>query len=169
MSEAISELLPRFLVAGGRLYLHPDIPASKLAKAKKVHEGHLRAGERVLALYDDTLFGGGADGFLLTDRRICWKNLLEDPRQIEYTVLEPGEVDSDGSTLIVAAATISTTWNEGLADQVAELLRLVSAREIEVADDGEGLTERFLLRLARDCLGLREGIYYHPSIPQRYQ
>jgi hypothetical protein len=56
------------------VYVQPDIPDKKLANAMASY-ATLEPGERMLALFDDTVLGSAKNGFCLTDRRLIWKGM----------------------------------------------------------------------------------------------
>lgn len=72
------------------LYFYPSIPPAKLANARATHALHLPEDEVVAVLFDDTVFGGAKDGFLLTKRRLYWKNFTAHAQSISW-----GEIDAD--------------------------------------------------------------------------
>ena len=71
--EAVLALLRQHFTGVDSMYLCPNIPGKKEIVARGVHARHLPSDERVLALFDDTVFGAGDEGFLVTSRRLCWK------------------------------------------------------------------------------------------------
>lgn len=72
--EAVLALLRQHFTGTEGIVFCPHIPGKKEIIARKVHARHLSTSERVLALYDDTVFGSGDEGFLVTSHRLCWKN-----------------------------------------------------------------------------------------------
>jgi hypothetical protein len=104
--DAILALLRQHFGADDSLYLRPTIPPKKEAGARRVHATSLPADERILALYDDTVFGSGEDGFVVTARRVCWKNIGGEPRSIEWRFLEPESIVPEGRTLAVSGLVI---------------------------------------------------------------
>lgn len=89
--EEIVDLARRSLGENGDLYYAPNIPQEKADVARATHEG-IGADERVLVLFDDTLFGSADDGFAITARGIFWKNLMEDPQGVGWDEIDPGGV-----------------------------------------------------------------------------
>ncbi len=55
-----------------QVLLDPDISGKQLANSRKIHARYLPEAERILALYDDTVFGSGKEGLVLTEHRVCW-------------------------------------------------------------------------------------------------
>lgn len=95
---AMLDLARRRLGARDSLYFDGNIPAGKLEAAYATHGAGIG---RVLAQYDDTLFGGADDGFVLTAAALHWKNLAEEPRALRWVDLDPASVEAaeDGVTL----------------------------------------------------------------------
>lgn len=91
-------------------YLDPGIPPKKLGNVRKIHAATLPANERVLALYDGTAFGSAKDGFVVTSRRLLWKNQMEGVHFLEWHHIDPDTVFTDGSKLVVGEARIETLY-----------------------------------------------------------
>jgi hypothetical protein len=153
----------------------PKIPAAKQAGVRAVHQGHLPATEPLLAVYDDTLFGTGEEGYLITPERLCWKNFLEHPREIAWSELDPASVVRDGGRVrIGGSGGIAATGDLAVGTVgliVAMVERFVPAdaspyrkspRETHVA--GEAPLSR-LTTLGRRQLGEFDNVFYHPAIP----
>ncbi|MGN0015756.1 MAG: zinc-ribbon domain-containing protein [Candidatus Avelusimicrobium sp.] len=64
-------------------YFTPDIPAEKLGEAKKAY-AFIQPDEKILCLFDSTVFGGADDGVVFTDQGIYWHELMEDPKHLDY-------------------------------------------------------------------------------------
>lgn len=110
LTEAtVLSLAKRHLGVGDCRYFSPDIPASKEANARKRHKSSLPETERMLVLFDDTVFGAADDGFVITVKRLCWHNILEDPYMIEWAELDPADVRVDKSEVVVAHGKVQLT------------------------------------------------------------
>ena len=86
-SGSNSNLLPVLQEAAGaedKVYFTPDIPAEKLGEAKKSY-AFIKSDEKVLCLFDSTLFGGADDGAVFTDKRFYWHELMDAPKSVEYS------------------------------------------------------------------------------------
>jgi hypothetical protein len=110
------------------VYFDPSIPPKKLGSARAVHAGHLPADETVAILYDDTAFGGAREGFVITARRLCWKNGAGEPRQAEWEAIDPAAIAPGKNYVRVGGAEIDLTARDELAGPVAALLTAI-ARE----------------------------------------
>lgn len=126
-SEAsVLALAKRHLGVGDSRYFSPNIPASKEKNARAVHKAALPEGERVLVLFDDTVFGAADDGFVLTTRRVCWHNILEDPYAVEWSELDPEDVRLDDDEVVVAHGKLQLTQvvgDKGFKPRVVKLFR----------------------------------------------
>ncbi len=133
------------------------------AEVADVHAHHLPSEESVLALYDSTLFGSGATGFLLTARRICWKNLMAVPQQIAYADLCPDTLSVEPHQLNLAGGQILSLTAEGLPEALCGLLALLTGRPAPAA---QGLIEQ-IRSLALLHMGEDESVFYAPEIPPK--
>ncbi len=93
--DAVLAFLRDHFTGAESMSFSPAIPGKQELGARQAHAHHLPSDERVLMLHDDTLFGSGDDGFLVTARRLCWKNAGEPPRMIEWTSLDPDAMYAD--------------------------------------------------------------------------
>ena len=82
-----------------KLYLFDNIPPKIMANARKSYASALNEGhESVLLLYDDTFFGSGKDGFILTTKHIYYRNIAESPLRITVDSI----IDLDADTRLVS-------------------------------------------------------------------
>ncbi len=107
------------------LYLYSEIPSSKEGNAREVHAPRLSPEERVLVLYDDTLFGAGDDGFVLTTRRICWRNILDDPRSVAWADLDPASVVRNEDGITVGGHSLNLTLGDDASPFPARVITLL--------------------------------------------
>lgn len=110
--EHVTNLLKRELTGVDSSYVQPSIPAKKEANARKVHAAHLPAAERVIGLYDGTAFGSAKDGFVVTSKRICWKNQLEDAQCLTWDQIDIDNVYVDENRLVIGRARLDTLFGE---------------------------------------------------------
>jgi hypothetical protein len=107
--EAVLTLLREHLVISadcGRVLVCPHILPKKEQAARRAHAIHLPDGERILALYDATWCGTGEEGFLVTSRRLCWKNANGPAYSIEWRDLEPDQLETDRNRLFIGTDVI---------------------------------------------------------------
>jgi hypothetical protein len=115
------------------VHYRPSIPPKMLAAARIVHARHLSADEEILVLYDDTLFGSGNDGIVLTERGVYWRNFWGAAEAIAWGDMDAGLLSSDGDLLFVEPETsaaprrrIDLRMRPGMARIVADTLRELS-------------------------------------------
>ena len=156
------------------MFYAPNIPDTIERSVRQVHSPSLPAEEDLLVVYDDTLFGGGDDGFVLTSRRICWKSLGEKPASLLLRSIRPDDVRCEGSEVWVGAGKLSlTNWDAIPARRLTGFLRdLVESASVSQAyreaTSREGpLPESFVLGVALRHLGGASRVYFHPEVPER--
>lgn len=137
--DAILALLRQHFGDDDSLYLAPTIPPKREAGARRAHAAHLPKDERILALYDDTVLGTGEDGFLLTSRRLCFKNINGKPFAIEWAELDPESMVADGRKLTIGTASIQISGEaETIAlAEAAFYVLAVSARPIPAPEPSD--------------------------------
>lgn len=115
--EAVLALLRQHFTGLDAMYLCPNIPGKKEIVARSVHARHLPSDERVLALFDDTVFGSGDEGILVTSQRICWRNAgaVRAPQMIEWRHVDPDRMYADRNRLVLGPGAIELTTDEPLA------------------------------------------------------
>ncbi len=116
---AILDFLRRRLTGVDSTWIHPSIPEKKLANARKIHAPHLPAGETILALYDGTAFGSATEGFILTCRRVCFKNTMEGPQFKEWVHVEEEEIYTEETTIRLGRAKLETLYSDDDEDLYA--------------------------------------------------
>ena len=77
-----------------RIYLAPDIPLKKLSGALESYGEDLDASE-VLVPIDDTVFGGGGDGILVTENALFLKSLGSDGRMFQLKAMQALETSKN--------------------------------------------------------------------------
>jgi hypothetical protein len=118
--DAVLALLRMHFTGVGSMYLCPSIPGKKELAARAVHARHLPSDERVLALFDDTVFGSGDDGFLVTSQRVCWKNVAERPHMIEWKDIDPDGMYADRAKLVLGTGAIELSGDESVIEACEE-------------------------------------------------
>lgn len=69
------------------IYFRDNIPPKKLHNAKKVYAQNV-FNDSIIALHDNTVFGKGDDGFIITPNAIYYHELLGDPKVIPFEYIE---------------------------------------------------------------------------------
>ncbi|MBS2013065.1 MAG: hypothetical protein JST00_09270 [Deltaproteobacteria bacterium] len=118
-------LLRQHFSATDSMYLAPNLPLRTEENARKVHGARLPVDEVILGLYDDTLFDSGEDGFVVTAKRLCWKNEGESPRSMEWADLDPDRLFADGKRLFVGAGMLVLT-DEAVVDAAADVFHILA-------------------------------------------
>jgi hypothetical protein len=161
MDRLIREVLPHAPRIG--LYRSPRIPADKLEAARRAYASHV-APERVVALYDATLFGSARDGALFLQDRLVYQNNPVSPAQtIPYADIVQVEVRKmvlGGRKLVVSVHEASATVTHELdfsahgeaAEVVAGLLSELMLQPPPVAGAGRQRTDHVALRTALEQL-----------------
>ncbi len=125
--DLVLELARRHLGPLDDHYLQGAIPPRKLRRASRVHEDLGPA--QVLVLYDDTVFGAGNDGFVVTLEHLLWRNFLESPQQAAWISLDPAIVVlRDGQVQIGERHIELTAKPEEAHQAVARFLRELAGR-----------------------------------------
>jgi hypothetical protein len=109
----------------GRVYVCPHLPPPKEQSARRAHVLHLPDRERILALYDATWFGNGDEGFIITSRRLCWKNAGESANSIEWRDLDPDQIDADRRRLFIGNDPIAIA-DEDVLDACADAFHVLA-------------------------------------------
>jgi len=78
--ESLVALAVQYVGGKPGVYVWPHILPRKEKNARTVHEESLTRDEPIVVLFDDTVFGSGDDGYIITPERICWRNYTEAPR-----------------------------------------------------------------------------------------
>ncbi len=112
--DAVLALLRQHLAGIDSMYLCPNITGKKELAARSVHARHLPSHERVLALFDDTVFGSGDDGFLVTAQRVCWKNVADRAHMIEWQHVDPDRMFADRRRLVLGTGAIEISDDESI-------------------------------------------------------
>ena len=131
--DAVLSLLRRHFRGVDSMYFCPAIPGKKEIAARAVHARHLPSDERVLALFDDTVFGIGDDGFLVTSSRICWKNAGGRAQMLEWRHVDPDRMYADKKQLVLGAGAIELTADDSVLDACEQAFHVLafSAREAD--------------------------------------
>jgi hypothetical protein len=107
------------------MFYAPNIPRTKLQRARRAHAAHLGKEEPIAVLYDDTFFGSAEEGFLLTSKRLCWKLLAEPATQLPWGVIDSETISGSGSYVEVMGAEIKLTSRDDISKEVATLLQRI--------------------------------------------
>ena len=118
-----------------RLFVAPNIPTKKLLNALESYGGGL-ARTQVLALVDETVFGSGKDGLLLTNQELRTKAAFSIPHVFK---LDGIRVSAKGRTLFINGET-DQQFNYVDAEQLDELVSAID-RAIAAASRPAGFVD----------------------------
>ena len=111
------------LPADDNLYFEGKIPARKLANAKNSHA--LAPQEEILVLYDNTFFGNGRSGLVVTASRLGLKRPLERAMSVELRLLAASELTIHPAWMKIKCMAVnvrSGPVRAGLLDALLKLL-----------------------------------------------
>jgi hypothetical protein len=123
--DAVLLLLRQHFTESDTVFVCPHIAPRKEMAARQAHAGHLPAQERVLALYDASPLGTGDAGFLVTARRLCWKNADQGACSIEWRDFDPDLLYLGSGQLFVGSDGI-TIHDEGTLDACADTFHVLA-------------------------------------------
>lgn len=126
------------------MHLRPFIPGKKELAARSVHAHLLPSDERVLALFDDTLFGSGDEGFVVTSRRLCCKNPRGRAQMIEWANLDPEQMYVERGKLVIGHVTIELSGERSVLDACEAAFHVLafSARSVTKSTAQSGIVLR---------------------------
>ena len=134
------------------LYIHVDIPSKKLNNAISSYAPSVSS-ERVRFLYDDTIFGSGKEGFLVTDSALyvhtgsarneirfneidSWKHIEEEVvNEDEIEIVKYLEINQTNALLKISHETRLLKWGE--LDSLLNLIQ--SLRDEGTTKDVDGM------------------------------
>jgi len=136
--DAVLAFLREHFTGAESTSLCPSIPGKKELGARDAHALHLPNDERVIMLYDDTIFGSGDEGFLVTARRLCWKNAGERPHMVEWARLDPDRMYADKLRLVLGTGAIEISGDVSVIEscESAFYVLAISARAPTAARSG---------------------------------
>jgi hypothetical protein len=140
--DAVLALLWQHLGEAESTFLAPSIPGKKELGARALHARHLPSDERVLALYDDSVFGTGDEGFLVTSARVCWKSAGDRARSLAWEELDPHRMYADRRRLVLGTHAIEITGEESVleaCEQAFFVLAFSARAEAGTARRGSGI------------------------------
>jgi hypothetical protein len=124
--DSVLALLKQHFAGADSMYLRPTIPTKKEINARNVHAAHLPTSEYILALYDDTVFGSAEDGFVITSRRVCWKNISARPHMIEWANVDPDRLWCEDRKLYIGAGAIEVSGDPSVIDACADAFHVLA-------------------------------------------
>lgn len=137
--EGIVEYAMEALGQHDSLFFDPKIPPAKLKAATGIHKRSLARDERVLVLFDDTVFGGADDGFIITTEQFAWKNIMEDPKHFAWDEIDPDEVEwtAEGLTVMGEAVQVSQADGSVMYPALGEFIYEMASMAADLEEDDE--------------------------------
>ena len=169
--DEVRALIRQRLHSEASFVVFPDpMPAWQEERVRSIHRAWLPDDEPILALYDDTLLGTGADGFALTSRRLVWRNFLGHPRQLLFSDLDPSAIDLDEDGFVVAESQLSAiaiSQREALAGLLQELGERHHGADLPQGGLTSSIHPATLIKQSRWFVGEVPSVFYAPALPQR--
>jgi len=162
MSGAISEHLKDEIVRIygqevkiNKFFLFERIPPQKLGNAKNSYARLISNNETVIFLFDDTLFGSSREGFLLTTKRIYYKNIAQtgsfaDLSSIQNMTMSHGAIQGKLS-LHMPSAVIELTITKANNTQEREAMLRVLRQTIALLTREEARPARYENEALHHC------------------
>jgi hypothetical protein len=104
------------------LFYAPHIPPKKEQGARAAYGALIPADEPILVLFDSTVFGGADDGFVVTPRRLGWKNIALDPKVVPWEVFDARSVRATAEDLQVMGDMIQIDAESALQPRLMQFL-----------------------------------------------
>jgi hypothetical protein len=104
------------------LFYAPNIPAKKEQGARGAYGALIPADEPILVLFDSTVFGGADDGFVVTPRRLGWKNIALDPKVVPWEVFDARSVRATAEEVQVMGDMIQIDGESALQPRLVQFL-----------------------------------------------
>ena len=110
-------------------YIGDSIPKNKLNNA--VITMNVPKDEKIVALYDDTLFGSGKDGFCIGCKAVYFRPYCEKPNAIFFDNLPSMDITMSNHTLKVEDNDTVILFKFGNADKIESFLLRIQSKLIE--------------------------------------
>jgi hypothetical protein len=140
--ESVLQLLRQHFGDVEPIFLCPHVPQRKEAMVRHAHLVHLPETERILGLYDASWLGHGTDGFVVTSRRLCWKNVGEPACSITWRDVEPELLCVDRRHLSVSAVATIKIDDDALLEACANAFHVLALSALPPRPIRSGYIER---------------------------
>ena len=164
--QSLAELALRCF-AGTAVHLAPNFPPAKLANVMALHSENLDEGEKIHAVYDDTVFKSAEEGFVITERRVCWKLYLHATNFLlweEMPLIEHQLVDGK---VVLRSCEIVTAMEKPVAAALSTFL-VEAAKVAPPLYEALAPPHRAVILAGLKTFGKAINIRYHPYIPERW-
>ena len=92
-----------------KFFVLENIPSEKLSNAIKRYASIISEDEVIIFLYDYTVFGSANDGFVLTSKRLYFKNIVEKGRVVDIADIRKLSLEKNASSQYIVVKTPSET------------------------------------------------------------
>lgn len=82
-------------------FISPNIPKRKLDNITNKYQTYLKTGEKILLIYDGTMFGSAKDGFILTSNGVGWSETFGEPKYCLFNNLILENIRHQGDTELI--------------------------------------------------------------------
>lgn len=162
--SSLQRLLDLHLPAGERLYRAPTIPAAVQQAARAAYE--IPDELPLLAVFDDTPLGGGAEGFIITPRYLAFRGAGERPVVVAWIELEPGTFRFQSGVVTLPAGRVGLTQAASHGPALCAFLNAVAQDRGSRVLEGP-LQDESVIAWARRRLPAEADFYFGKAIPTR--
>ncbi len=124
------------LVSSFKFYCGDNISTTRIKNAQKKYAQKIQKSEVVLGLYDTTISGNAKEGYLFTDTKMYWLEMLEKPHKLWYDdikyieIIDKGKKDCDniikiylhdGETVLISDCFVNKTPFKHMLQELANI------------------------------------------------
>ncbi|MEZ4294459.1 MAG: hypothetical protein R3B70_05755 [Polyangiaceae bacterium] len=141
-ADVVRQIARRTLGEHAWVHYAPSIPPRMERNVRIVHARRLAGDDRLLVVYDNTVFGSASDGFVLTERALHLRNFWGAAVAFAWPDLEPDISITDSGFLALEARPPRTTKVTLDVRTHPELIRDVASALSEIARAARGACAR---------------------------
>lgn len=130
-----------------RIFLFPNVPEQKLQGVMSSYGAYLKMPSDIVLVIDDTVFGGGKDGVLITDEQLLIKEIGESPTR--YLLSELDNIYAKGNAIYVNGRKVVKLGMTN-ADQLSRVMSIVNEYRQAKKD-----------ALTRVCSVSKQGVFFN--------
>lgn len=123
--EAVLRLIRRHFGDAASVFVCPHVPPKQEQAARRAHAPHLPERERILALYEASWSSSGEEGFVVTARRLCWKNARGRARSVQWRDLDPERLFVDIGRIFIGDEAIEI-GEDGIVDACGDAFHVLA-------------------------------------------
>jgi hypothetical protein len=137
--DAVLRLLREQFADAESVFLCPHLPPRKERLVREAHGVHLPDNERILALHDASWLGHGTEGFLVTARRLCWKNPSEPACSVAWRDLDPELLYVDRRSLFVSSVAALRIEDDAVLESAANAFHVLALSALPARPASSGV------------------------------